>query len=171
MKPAEIWGLLSESASVFWQARNERERSILISGAAALLLFLLYAILFAPALSGRAALNKRLPEMRQQLAEMQSLAKQASEFTGATAPDPEPVTQDSVTASLTAHGMKPQNLTVTSDLVHLQINPVAYSSLMDWIGEQQRDSRLTVVDANIVALAQTDSVNASVTLRQQRSGE
>ena len=91
MKLNEIRDALSEAVTSFWNVRNERERSILIFGAAALVLFLLYAIFFAPALNGRTVLNRDLPTMRQQLAEMQSLAKEVGELAGATAPDPEPV--------------------------------------------------------------------------------
>jgi len=171
MKPNEVVGALSEAATAFWNVRNERERSAITFGGAALLLFVLYAILFAPALSGRSTLSKDLPMLRQQLAEEQSLAKEASDLGSATMPDPEPVSQDNITASLSAHGLKPQSLTVSGDLVRLQINPVAYSSLMDWVDEEQKTARLTVMDANFVALPQSDSVNASITLKQQRSSQ
>jgi general secretion pathway protein M len=171
MKLNEIRDALSEAVTSFWNVRNERERSILIFGAAALVLFLLYAIFFAPALNGRTVLNRDLPAMRQQLAEMQSLAKEVGELAGATAPDPEPVSQENIAASLSSHGLKPQSLTVNGELVRLQINPVAYSSLMDWLDEQQKTARLTVMEANFIVLPQSDSVNASLTLRQQRSGE
>lgn len=171
MKPAELFSILGESATAFWNARNERERSIVLIGATALVLFLIYAICFGPALSGRATLSKDLPALRQQLAEVQSLAKQAGELSSATTPDPEPITQENIAASLSSHGMKPQSLAVTNDLVRVQLNPVAYSSLLDWADEQQKNLRLTVVDANFIALPQTDMVNATLTLRQQRSGE
>jgi general secretion pathway protein M len=170
MKPNEIAGALSEAATSFWNLRNQRERSILIFGGVALALFVLYAILFAPALNGRTTLNKDLPVLRQQVAEVQSLAKEAGELNGAVMPDPEPVSQDSISSSLSGHGMKPQSVSVNGDLVRLQINPATYSSLMDWLDEQQKTARLTVVDANFIALPQTDTVNASVTLKQQKNG-
>lgn len=169
MKPNEILGLLSESATAFWNVRNERERSILVFGGVALVLFLLYAILFAPALSGRTALNKSLPVLRQQLAEEQSLAKEVSDLGGTAIPDPEPVSQDNISASLSGRGLKPQSLTVSGDLVRMQINPATYSSVMDWIDESQKTMRLTVVEANFIALPQTDTVNATLTLKQQKS--
>ena len=168
MKPNEIMGLVSESATAFWNVRNERERSAIVFGGAALLLFLLYAILFAPALSGRSTLTKDLPTLRQQVAEVQGLAKEAGELNGAAMPDPEPVSQEGITASLGAHGLKAQSVSVSGDLVRLQINPAAYSNLMDWLDEEQKTARLTVTDANFIALPQNDSVNATVTLRQQK---
>jgi len=171
MKPNEIWALLTESATNFWNVRNERERQILIFGSVALILLVLYAVLFAPALSGRTTLNKDLPALRQQLAEEQVLAKEAGDLNSAAVPDPEPVSQDNVSSSLGNHGLKPQSLTVSGDLVRMQINPATYSSVMDWIDEAQKNMRLTVVEANFIALPQTDSVNATLTLKQQKSGE
>lgn len=171
MKPNEITGALSEAAIAFWNVRNERERSAIIFGGAALVLFLLYAILFAPALSGRSTLSKDLPTLRQQLAEVQSLAKEATELGTATMPDPEPVTQENISSSLSGRGLKPQSVSVSGDLVHLQINPATYSSLMDWLDEEQKTARLTVMDANFIALPQTDTVNATLTLKQQRNSQ
>ena len=69
-------------------ARNERERTILRVGAAALATLLVYAIFFGPALSGRQKLSEALPRLRQQAAEMQALSKQAAELPAASNPRP-----------------------------------------------------------------------------------
>lgn len=171
MKASALFGTMNESATAFWNGRNERERSILVFGGAALALFLVYAIFFGPALNGRAKLSKDLPLMRQQAAEIQALSKQAAELTAGGAPEPDPISQESIAASFTSRGMKPQNLAVTEDTIRVQLNPVSFAGLLDWMDEEQRASRLTVTDASFVALPQTDMVNATVTLRQQRTGE
>lgn len=164
-------GAISESVAAFWRGRNERERAILIFGSLALALLLMYAIFFGPALSGREKLSKDLPTLRQQAAELQILAKQAAELNNGGAQETDPISQESIAASLSSRGFKPQNLSVTDDSVRVQLNPVSFANLLDWIDEEQRASRLTVIEANFVALSQPDTVNATLTLRQQRSEE
>jgi len=162
---------LQESVALFWSERDARERSMLGIGMLAVLLLLVYAILFAPALKGRAQLNKDLPTLRQQGAEMQALAKQALQLNGSAAIQPESVSQESIAASLTARGMKPKNLSVNDGLVRLQLDPVSFSNLLSWIDERQKVSRMTVLDANFIAAPQLDTVNATLTLKQQGNGE
>jgi len=169
MKASVLLSTLSESATTFWNARNERERSILLAGSAALVLLLIYAILFGPALNGREKLSKDLPVLRQQAAEIQALAKQAADLKIGGALEAVPVTQESITTSLSGLGMKAQNISVTDDLVRVQLNPVSFAGLLDWIGDQQKTAHLTVIDANFIALPQTDMVNATVTFRQQKN--
>jgi len=169
MKGSDFLSIAKESAGAFWNARDARERAILMGAASLLILLLIYAIFFGPALSGRARLQQDLPLLRQQSAELKAMAQQAVELNNAVVQQVEPITQENVAASLTNHGMKAQNLSVNDNLVRLQLNPVSFSGLLDWLDEQQRTARLTVVEANFVALAQPDMVNASVTLKQQRN--
>ncbi len=174
MKASNASALLStvkESSALFWNSRNVRERAILAAAGLALMLCLIYAIFFSPAIHGRTQLSKDLPVLRQQLAELQVLAKQAADLNSAGAPAVPPISQDSVAASLAARGMKPQSLAVTEGTIRVQLNPVSFAGLLDWLDEQQKTVHVTVVDANFVALLQTDMVNASLTLRQQRSEE
>jgi len=177
---SSLLSTLNESATAFWNGRNERERSILMYGSLLLLLLLVYAIFFGPALNGRTTLNKDLPALRQQAAEMQALSKQAAEVqalakqaaelnSAGASSEAAPISQETIAASLSSHGMKPQNLAVTDDLVRMQLNPVSFAGLLDWLDDQQKTSHLTVVDANFIALPQTDMVNATVTLKQQRT--
>ena len=170
MKPAVFFGTLKESASTFWDARNPRERTILTSAGLLLLLWLIYALFFGPALQGRTQLGQALPVLRQQALDLQVLARRASELKNAAAPAVTQVSQESLAASLVGAGMKPQSLAVTDDLVRVQLNPVSFSGLVDWIGQQQKASRLEVIDATVTALPQTDMVNATLTLRQLGSG-
>jgi general secretion pathway protein M len=169
MKLSVLFGTLNESASAFWNARNARERSIMSAGSVALLLFIIYAIFFGPAINGRQTLSKRLPELRQQAAEIQALAKQAADLKVGGALESAPVSQDSITSSLSGRGMKAQNISVTDDLVRVQLNPVSFAGLLEWIDDQQKTAHLIVIDANFTALPQTDMVNATVTLRQQKN--
>jgi general secretion pathway protein M len=160
-----------ESATLFWNSRNARERAMLASAALVLMLCLIYALCFGPALNGRIQLSKDLPALRQQAAELQALSKQASELNRASAVAVAPISRESIAASLANRGMKPQSLAVTDDVVRVQLNIVSFASVLDWIDEQQKSSHLIVIDANFAALPEADVVNANLTFRQQRSEE
>ena len=158
-----------QSLSDFWQARNPRERAILALALAIIVLSILYLILIEPALKARDQLSRQVPQLRQQVAQMQSLAKEAANLPAPSAPQtPSPLSQESVAASLASHGLKPQNLNVSADTVRLQLSNASFSSLMSWLGTARSTAMLEVAEANIVAQSQPGTVNATLTLRQQR---
>jgi type II secretory pathway component PulM len=47
----------------------------------------------------------------------------------------------------------------------VQLAAVSFSGTLNWLDDMQRNALLSVTDANIVALAQPDMVNATFTLR------
>ena len=159
-----------EAGDAFWRQREPRERNVLAVGAMVVVAALLYALLISPAIEGRRQLQSALPELRQQAAEMQTLAQQATQFAAASARAPAPVTTESIDASLRDRGLKPQAVAVEGDLVRLQLTAVSFAALLEWLESAQRTARLVVLDASIVAQQAPDSVNATLTLRQQKSG-
>ncbi|HEX7644196.1 MAG TPA: type II secretion system protein M [Burkholderiaceae bacterium] len=159
---------LRDSAAAFWGERNERERRILIAGAVAVVVGICYALLFNPALKGRKQLNGELPELRQQSAEMQSLAGQAAQLKNAASAATDPVSQESVAGSLGTRGLKPKSISVSDGFVRLQLDGVSFAGLADWLDEQQKSTHLVVIEANFVPQKQIDTVNATLTLKQQR---
>lgn len=161
-------GLL-ESLAVFWRERNARERKAIVLAALVIVLALIYSIFIGPALAGRAQLEKALPALRQQAAELQLLSKQATALAGVTAPPAVVITKDSLEAALTRRGLKPQSVVLTGELVKLQFESASFAGIVNWLDEMQKNARLSVVEANIEALAPVDMVNATLTLRQQRN--
>lgn len=158
-----------QSASEFWQARDSRERTMLTALGGFLLLALLYMLLIEPALTGREQLSRSVPQLRQQVAEMQTLAKQAQSLPAPSQRARTPLTRDSLAASLGSHGLNAQNLNVNGEIVRLQLSDASFSSFMSWLGNVRSNSLVEVTEANIVALPQPDRVNATLTLRQQAS--
>ncbi|RZI43830.1 type II secretion system protein M [Herbaspirillum sp. HC18] len=159
---------LKQSLSTFWNERNKRERNMLAAAIAVVVLGLIYALLIDPALSGRADMEKKLPSLRQQAAEVQALSKEASAQAGKAMPAPPPMTRESIEASLARKGLKAQSVTVSGELAKVQMNGVPFSATTDWLGEVQKSARLTVVEAVVEGQSQPDTVNANLTLRQQR---
>lgn len=163
---------LKQSLSGFWGQRNTREQTLLAIAGVVIVLGLFYLLLIDPALSGRQSLEKALPALRQQSAELQALAKDAAALSGkTTAPAPE-LTREGVDASLADKGLKPQSVVLTDAMVKIQLNAVSFAAIVDWLQSAQKTLRLSVVDATVDAAAdaqQPDTVNATLTLHQQGS--
>jgi general secretion pathway protein M len=161
---------LRERSLAFWQERGPRERNVLAIGAGVLVIALVYALLIAPAIEGRKQLQAALPQLRQQVAEMQALSQQAAQLAGASAAAPSPATKETIEASLRDKGLKAQAVTVDGELVRVQLAAVSFAALLDWLSDAQRTARLAVIDASIAAQATPDTVNATLALRQSKSG-
>ncbi|HYD81204.1 MAG TPA: type II secretion system protein GspM [Paucimonas sp.] len=162
---------IKANISAFWLERNARERNMLAAGAAAVILALLYLLFINPALSGRAQLQKSLPQLRQQAAEMQMLARQATELNAAATTPAAPVTKDDIESSLARRSLKPQSVLVSGELVKLSLQSVSFAAVASWLDEMQKTSRLALTEGTIEAQSGIDTVNATLTLRQQRSTE
>ncbi len=157
------------ASSAFWLERNARERKLLICAASALTLGLLYALFIDPALQGRTQLEKNLPLLRQQAAELQALSKEVSGLTVKAAASVAPMTRESIDAGLARKGLKAQSVTLSADFAKVQLAAVPFASVLRWLDEAQKVERLMVVDANVSALESPGSVNAVLTLRQQKA--
>lgn len=160
---------LKLSLAAFWSLRNPRERLMLSVAAAVLLLGLIYALLIDPALSGRDKLNKDLPQLRQQAAALQAMAREAASLSGRTAAPVPPMTRENLEAALQRKGLKAQSVVLTGDFAKLQFTATPFAGLLDWLADAQRSARLGVVEANINALAAAGMVDATLTLRQQKA--
>ncbi len=158
-----------DSVLAYWQQRDMRERRLLLVAFLAVAGAIIYSVLIDPALSGRAELQKQVPQLRQQVAEMAELSKQSGQLNTSIAENIPAITRETVEASLVRWAVKPQTLTVSDDVVRVQLSSIAYSGLMEWLLEMQKSARLTVDDARVTALPETGMVSATLTLRQQRN--
>jgi general secretion pathway protein M len=157
------------SFSEFWAVRDARERAMLAVAALVVTLGLAYALLIDPALSGRDRLNKNLPVLRLQVAQMQTLAKEAAAAMAGKSATPIPaMSKQNIEAALARNGLKPQSVMMTGEFAKVQLASVSFASTLNWLDDMQKSALLSVADANIVALAQPDMVNATFTLSQQR---
>jgi general secretion pathway protein M len=164
-----LTGLLNQSRqsfSEFWAVRDARERAMLAVAALVVTVGLAYALLIDPALSGRDQLNKNLPVLRQQVAQMQALSKEAAALSGKSAAPLIAMSKENIEAALARNGLKPQSVMLTGDFAKVQLSAVSFAGTLNWLDDMQKTALLSVVDANIVVLAQPDMVNATFTLRQ-----
>jgi len=164
-----------QSFAEFWAARDARERAMLAVAALVVVFGAGYALLIDPALTGRERLNKNLPVLRQQVAQMRSLSKEAAALSGksASALAGKPaapliaMSRENIEAALARNGLKPQNVMLTGNFAKVQLTAVSFAGTLNWLDDMQKTARLSAVDANIVALDKPDMINATFTLRQQ----
>ncbi len=159
---------LREATISFWSERNERERRILLLGGIVVVIGICYFLLFNFPIKGLKQLNAELPNLRQQSAEMQALATQAAQLKNAAAVATDPVSQEGIAASLGTRGLKPKSISVSDGYVRLQLESVSFAGMADWLDDQQKTAHLVVIEANFVPQKQLDTVNATLTLKQQR---
>lgn len=159
-----------QSFSGAWEARAPRERRILATGAGFVLLVLVWLLLIDPAMTARANLQKTVPALRQQVASLQAMAREAAMVTAqaSNTASLQAQTQESIEAGLAARGLKAQSIVLSGDVVRVQFNAASYSALLDWVAGVQRSAAMVMVEASITALEQADQVNATLTLRQPR---
>ncbi|MEB0032537.1 type II secretion system protein GspM [Undibacterium sp. RTI2.1] len=161
--------ILVESLSLFWQQRVPRERWMLSLALLAIVCALIYVIGINPALSGKQSLQKAIPQLRQQVAEMDLMSKQSAQLGNAMSENIDTVSRESIETSLARRSIKAQNLSVNDDVVRFQIATVAYANLMEWLLEAQKSTRLTVEEAKLAALPESGQVSVTITLKQQKN--
>lgn len=157
-----------QNASRFWSARNPREQRMLLAGMLAILAALIYLLLIAPAQSGLERYRRSLPEIRQQVGQLQNLAQEAATLPQADAAPPPPLSRELVSASLQRRGLRAQDITIAGDTARLQLTAVSFSALLDWIAESRTSAQMVVTEVNLSAQAQPDVVSGMLALRQQR---
>src|SRR3989338_3902858 len=155
-----------QSFTEFWAARNARERAMLAAATAVVALGLIYATMIDPALAGREQLNKNMPVLRQQVALLQALSREAAALSGKTAPSIAVMSREGIETALPRKGLKPQSVMLTGDLAKVQLAAVSFAGTLGWLDDMQKTAGLAVVDAKIVAQAQADTVDVTLTLRQ-----
>lgn len=170
MKPT-IWSALRDTVSPFWDERDAREKKMIVLTGIFLGLVLIYLLLINPALNGRKQLQKTLPGLREQAAELQMLSKQAMDLhnagSGAAATDVP--TEESIGNSLVHAGLKPRSINQTDDGIKVVLPGTSFSAVVAWLEDMQQ-SGLATADAQFEALPDADKVNATFTLRAPHAG-
>ena len=164
-----------EIGRAFWQARTQRERTILLLSTLLIALLLFWFWIVTPALAGRAAAQKNLLALRAQQAQMQSLLselkaelKTAPVTNVAAAKSATPLSRQFIDSGLAAKGIKATSVSVSDELVTLTLTNTTFSSLLGWLQELQRTAQLYVKEATVSALQEKDHVDVTLSLRQTR---
>jgi general secretion pathway protein M len=157
---------LADTFSQFWEARQERDRQILIVAAIFAVLMLIYLIAIEPALTGRDDLRKSLPVLHQQAAQMQQMAQEFAAIPSAD--NQHEITRELIETEFSADGLKAQTLSVNDGIVRAQFSTATMSALQTCLLNLQKSSGLFAEEIKIAAL-EGGLVSASFTLRQSTS--
>ncbi len=160
------FGALRERALTWWLGRTDQERKFLTVGGAVVGVSLVYALLLAPAIEGRDSLKRSLPALRQQAAQLQTMAAEAQALAATPAPSVAPMNSEGLNASMAQRGLKAASVTMTGEYAKIQFNGVSFANLVSWLDAQRRENRVQVQDATFTALAAVGQVDATLTLRQ-----
>jgi len=160
---------LKANWEIFWQARSEQEQKILTIGGIFVALAFIYSVLINPALEGRVKVEKQMKVLTQQVAQLRELAKEAQALAGKSGPPPAPMNQEMLNAALSQHSKKADSMTVVGDQLKVQLSNAPFSQVLALLDELQKNARITVFESNITSLPEAGKVNASLTLRQQRT--
>lgn len=165
----QFWEKYRALVSAYWSQRSQRERNLLGWAAALILLALIYLLLIDPALSGRTRLQKNLPMLRQQAAELQSLTAKVASLSSQLSERPAvPLSKEALETALKSKGLNPKDVVFNGDMAKVQLPAVAFAGLLDWLDDAQKTMHWQVVEANVSALPEPGVVNAAVTLWQQK---
>lgn len=161
-----ILAKLQQAASTFWMMREARERRLLLIAAAFIIATLYYLLLVAPAISARELHNKDLPQLREQVAQMQALSGEAASLSSLAPGTIPAMSSETLTTSLAAHGLKAGSINVIGETAQLQLSGASFSNTLGWLQDLQLSSRISVSATKITPLAKPDQVDASFTLHQ-----
>ncbi len=154
-----------------WNARTERERHFLLGAAIAIAATLFYLVLIAPAMDGRSHLQRTLPQLRMQAAQLQALAHDAAALPAA-AVSPAPSSMPSrqkIESALRQHGLKAQSVSIAGDGVRLQFEDAPFAQLLECLLTLQKTQQLEVADAGFSPRDKPGMVNATLQLNRRRN--
>ena len=164
------WHLLTDSLSHFWEQRQQREKQYLLTSGVFLIAMLIYVIAIDPALTGRDELQKSLPRLHQDAAEMQAMAQQLASLPVLDSQRTE-ISKENIDDALARNGLKPggkgvtSTLSVTDGVVRLQLFGVSMVEVQTWLIEMQKTTSLYAEEAKITRV-DGGLVNVVLMLRQ-----
>ena len=158
---------LAQTWASFWDARTEREKTLLLWGGVALGVVIAWSILLAPALDGRAHLRESLPAIQRQLAQMTAQADEARSLSSAAqgvAPTGGAL-KDALTASLTEHGLVPLQVQLMGNAVQVQLKNASFPAWTAWVDDVRKQFKVQIAEAHITALKDDGQVDLTASLQ------
>ncbi|MDA8329305.1 MAG: type II secretion system protein M [Betaproteobacteria bacterium] len=159
---------MKSTLNAFWQARNEREKKVLIFCGIFLLLGLLYAYVWQPGEQAGMRLREILPQMR---AENTRMHEQSHEIEvlrkNAFVQDKTANLKSEITASALRHKLQDRvsALTIDSaDKAHLSMDAVSFDAWIRWLDALQRENHLRLETVHIQTLSDPGMVKVDATL-------
>ena len=152
---------LNQTLAQFWGERTPREKTLLGWGGAVLAVAIAYSVLWSPAQEGRARIQRELPAMRHELAQMTAQANEAKSLAAAAqgvAPTGLAL-KDALTASLSDHGLQGAQVQIVGNGVQIQMKNVSFPAWAQWLDDARRQFKVQVGEAHATALKEDGKVD------------
>jgi len=150
----------------WWLGLARRERAMTVAAAAFALLALLYLVALEPAWKARARLEAELPRLRGQVAEVESLAREAKLLKSrGVAAESAGAAKGALEQSLARANFGAVRVAVIDERrLQVSAKAVPVTQWLAWAEEAARESRLRIAAAQIVRTAARGVVDAEATL-------
>ncbi len=146
-----------------WETWTRRERRMVVAMLGAVGLALVYLLLLDPALSGRAKLQRDLPKLRADAAEMSGIAAGAARL-------PKPVAggtlQAVLEASLQVAGLKAEVNARDGGAVVVKCDKLPYNAVAAWAFKAAREAGAQIESATVGTAGEGGRVNAEFVFKR-----
>ncbi len=140
----------------FWQARSARERIVLVSGPALVVMLLGYVLLWRPMLQDSVRMEEQLPRLRAQAAQIGRAGDEIARLRGkAPAGSLDPAQLATlIERSAATHGLQGSisKADKNSPRVSAAFERVLFSAWVSWVDELHRNHRIVLVSSKLNAL-------------------
>lgn len=155
-----------------WQTLNLRERRMVMGMLLFVGIAVIWFVLFEPAWVGRERLREELPQLRSQVAKLESLSAEAKTLAQIrTNSKAQSVVRAELQRSLSAAGLDSNaSVDAGSDVIKVKFDDVTLDALLTWLYGAARDTRVRVVDAKLTRDVAPGRVAAILSLESPGSG-
>jgi general secretion pathway protein M len=160
-----------DAAREFWEQRQPRERLWIAAAGTLVVMALVYLTLIEPALSGIARLQRALPSLRAQSAELQTLLAESRALRSrpAVAGSGAQQMQPAVEQSLAGAGLKAARIVpLSGGALQLTFNDVSYSAWSAWLARAERELGMHAVSVTARAAQAPGNADIELALRGGR---
>lgn len=160
-----------DAARQFWEQRQPRERAWLAGAAGLLAAALVYLALIEPAFAAIARLQRSLPNLRAQSAELQSLLAESRALRSrpAVAASGAQQMQPAVEQSLSGAGLKAARIVpLSGGALQLTFSDVPYAAWSGWLARAERELGMHAVAVTARATQAPGNADIELSLRSGR---
>ncbi len=151
-----------------WNTRTAREQNFMLGAGVTIAAALFYLIMINPALEGRSQLQRTLPQLRLQAAQLHAMADDVAALPAAVE-QAALLSRQKLESTLRQHGLKAQSISISGDGVHLQFEDAPFAQLLECLATLQKTQQLAVSDASFSAQNKPGMVNANLQLSRQKN--
>ena len=156
----------------FWATMGLRERRLVAVMLAVVVIALLYLVAFEPAWKGRQKLDRELPLLRQEVAQVDALAAEIKRTSAASLTSANlRGLRDEVERSLERAKLKATSIIGNDESLEVRLAAVPFQEVLAWQQVVQKDLRLKTARLAVARDTKAGLVTAQITLEPPKRSE